>query len=134
MAKSGRFNAAALESHSDWNFVAWGLQHHHEEPLWPLEDFCENTDSVSIVLGDPGNRTALLGNSAECTEHTIDDAGSAGAATVSITGYDTFAVNAADGDSIADSRYAAAAGSGSAAQQPDTGIRSTAITIRLYCR
>lgn len=115
MLKSGGFNdlveevvSVALSWHSVCNIVP-------EEPLWPLEDFCENTDSVSIVFGDPGNRTSLLGKHAECSEHTIDDARSAGAATVFLTGYDTSAIDAG---------HAAAAGSGSSA------VRSTAVAIR----
>ena len=119
--------------------MAQSLQDPTEEPLWPLEDFCENTVSDSIVLGDLGNRTALLGNRAECTEHTIDVARSPGAATFFITGHDTFAIDAADtkpveSNSVAESRYAATAGSDSSAQQPHAEIGSAAIAIRVCCR
>ncbi len=81
-----------------------------QEPHWLLEDFCENTDFVSFVschLGDrPGNDH--FGQHAAGSDHTIDYAGSPGAATVFVARYHTSAADAADlSDSFAvDARYA----------------------------
>ena len=108
------------------------------EPLWPLEDFCENTDSVSFDSRDPGNRCryGLLGYRAECAEHTIDVARSTGAATIFVTRYDASAIDAADTKpvepdaAVADPRHATDAGSDASSEQSHAGVRGAANAIR----